>query len=353
MQRDDVPHERVAHLRRGCSSACASSAHLFLRMTLPDADPYLFPLVAPLACFGLVMIYRHRRRPRARAGAVVRRRADRSSRRRSSLCATTAVLERYRYIDRDRAASCSCCCRACPGSASRSTARTSASASARSPSSPPSSRRSRSSSSSRRYLRDTRQVLVQGAHEILGHDAPAAQAPRAAARGLGRGDGDARLHPRPGLVADVLRRLPGAALRRDEPRVLRDHRARPVRGRRVVLRAAPSGTCRTASTPGCTRSTDQLYDAQGGSYQIAQSLFAQADGGLLGARLRRRRSSSCPAAASCCPPRTPTSSTRSSSTSSGSSARAACCSSTCSSSSAGSASRCSPATRSPSCWRPA
>ena len=29
-----------------------------LRITLPDADPYLFPLVAVLACFGLVMIYR-------------------------------------------------------------------------------------------------------------------------------------------------------------------------------------------------------------------------------------------------------------------------------------------------------
>ena len=27
-------------------------------MTLPDADPYLFPLVAVLACFGLVMLYR-------------------------------------------------------------------------------------------------------------------------------------------------------------------------------------------------------------------------------------------------------------------------------------------------------
>jgi cell division protein FtsW (lipid II flippase) len=28
--------------------------------------------------------------------------------------------------------------------------------------------------------------------------------------------------------------------------------------------------------------SDQLYDAQGGSYQIAQSIFAQGDGGLLG-----------------------------------------------------------------------
>ncbi len=33
-------------------------AHLVLRMTLPDADPYMFALVAVLACFGLVMLYR-------------------------------------------------------------------------------------------------------------------------------------------------------------------------------------------------------------------------------------------------------------------------------------------------------
>src|ERR1700734_4016583 len=33
-------------------------AHIFIRITLPHADPYIFPLVAVLACFGLVMIYR-------------------------------------------------------------------------------------------------------------------------------------------------------------------------------------------------------------------------------------------------------------------------------------------------------
>lgn len=38
--------------------ALCLAAHLVLRMTLPDADPYIFPLVAVLACFGLVMLYR-------------------------------------------------------------------------------------------------------------------------------------------------------------------------------------------------------------------------------------------------------------------------------------------------------
>src|SRR5690349_7640267 len=34
------------------------AGHIVIRMTLPHADPYLFPLVALLASFGLVMIYR-------------------------------------------------------------------------------------------------------------------------------------------------------------------------------------------------------------------------------------------------------------------------------------------------------
>jgi cell division protein FtsW (lipid II flippase) len=37
---------------------CCLFAHLFIRARLPDADPYLFPLCALLAAFGLVMIYR-------------------------------------------------------------------------------------------------------------------------------------------------------------------------------------------------------------------------------------------------------------------------------------------------------
>ncbi len=34
------------------------ATHVVIRFTLPNADPYLFPLVAVLACFGLVVIYR-------------------------------------------------------------------------------------------------------------------------------------------------------------------------------------------------------------------------------------------------------------------------------------------------------
>jgi cell division protein FtsW (lipid II flippase) len=38
--------------------AVCLAAHVFLRIRLPDADPYLFPLAALLTAFGLVMIYR-------------------------------------------------------------------------------------------------------------------------------------------------------------------------------------------------------------------------------------------------------------------------------------------------------
>jgi len=38
--------------------ALCLATHIFLRFTLPYADPYLFPIVALLASFGIVMIYR-------------------------------------------------------------------------------------------------------------------------------------------------------------------------------------------------------------------------------------------------------------------------------------------------------
>jgi cell division protein FtsW (lipid II flippase) len=34
------------------------AGHIFIRITLPHADPYIFPLVAVLASFGIVMVYR-------------------------------------------------------------------------------------------------------------------------------------------------------------------------------------------------------------------------------------------------------------------------------------------------------
>jgi cell division protein FtsW (lipid II flippase) len=77
--------------------ALCLAAHLVLRITLPHADPYMFPLVAVLACFGLVMLYRLNAdlaRDQAKwfvvglvffAGTIVALRCDHR------------VLERYRY----------------------------------------------------------------------------------------------------------------------------------------------------------------------------------------------------------------------------------------------------------------
>ena len=64
------------HATAWSSSACASPAHIFIRITLPHADPYIFPLVAVLACFGLVMVYRITALARPPPGAVVRVRPD-------------------------------------------------------------------------------------------------------------------------------------------------------------------------------------------------------------------------------------------------------------------------------------
>ena len=113
-----------------------------------------------------------------------------------------------------------------------------------------------------------------------GRDDPAAQALRAAARGVGRGDVPARLHPRPRLVADVLRRLPRAALRGHQPALVRDDRDGAVRGRRVGHVPDPRATSRTASTIWLDPFKPRSVEDEG--YQIAQSLFAQADGGLFG-----------------------------------------------------------------------
>jgi cell division protein FtsW (lipid II flippase) len=57
VQRDDVL-SNVSLTYGLVFLALCLAAHLVVRFTLPDADPYLFPLVATLACFGLVMIYR-------------------------------------------------------------------------------------------------------------------------------------------------------------------------------------------------------------------------------------------------------------------------------------------------------
>ncbi len=57
IQRSEVLSD-VSLTYGGIFLALCLATHVVIRFTLPAADPYLFPLVAVLACFGLVMIYR-------------------------------------------------------------------------------------------------------------------------------------------------------------------------------------------------------------------------------------------------------------------------------------------------------
>ena len=54
--------------------AVCLATHIYLRIRLPNADPYLFPLVALLTAFGLVMVYRIDADPGPRPGQLVRAR---------------------------------------------------------------------------------------------------------------------------------------------------------------------------------------------------------------------------------------------------------------------------------------
>jgi cell division protein FtsW (lipid II flippase) len=55
---EDTQLGNLSVLYGGYFLAICLATHIFLRLSLPYADPYLFPLAALLAAFGLVMIYR-------------------------------------------------------------------------------------------------------------------------------------------------------------------------------------------------------------------------------------------------------------------------------------------------------
>ena len=127
--------------------AVCLATHIYLRIRLPNADPYLFPLVALLTAFGLVMVYRidaNLARDQANwfvLGLVLFALDD----------PLPARLRRARALplhDRRGRPAAAAGAPAAGDRRSRSTAPTSGSRSARSPSSRPSSRRSASSSSS-------------------------------------------------------------------------------------------------------------------------------------------------------------------------------------------------------------
>ena len=228
------------------------AGHLLIRFTLPYADPYIFPLVSVLACFGLVVIYRidetlAREQAQWFVVGLILFAAT------ILLLRDFRVLERYRYTIALVGLLLLLLPRV-PGIGQQVNGAYLGVKLGPVAFQPAEFGKIAIIIFLAAYLRDTRQVLVQGRKLGPITRAPA-QAPRAAAGRLGRGDVHARVHPRPRLVADVLRRLPRAALRRHEPALVRGHRdgrcSRSARG----SSPPPSATSRTASTSGWTRST--------------------------------------------------------------------------------------------------
>jgi cell division protein FtsW (lipid II flippase) len=74
---------------------CCLFGHIFIRARLPNADPYLFPLGALLAAFGLVMIYRIDPK-------LARQQAEWFVVGLALFCATIAFLRDYRVLERYR-----------------------------------------------------------------------------------------------------------------------------------------------------------------------------------------------------------------------------------------------------------
>ena len=328
------------------------AAHLVLRLTLPYADPYLFPLVAVLACFGLVMIYRI-------DDKLAREQAQWFVIGLGLFAATIILLRDYRVLERYRYTIAAVgivllLLPRLPGIGSQVNGAYLGVRLGPLTFQPAEFAKIAIIVFLASYLRDTRQLLVIGARRFARRHHPAAQALRAAARRLGRGDGHALLHPRPRLVADVLRRLPGDALRGHQPLLVRGRR--PVAVRRGVVGPLPrppdhhadrvdawqhpfgrrSTTCRAAATRSRSRS----------SRRPTAGLFGR---GFGAGRCSTRR-----AARRCCP-RAQTDLIYAVIVNELGlvGACAAAAASTCWSSSAASRSRCWRATRSPSCWPPA
>ena len=210
------------------------AAHVFIRITLPHADPYMFPLVAVLASFGLVMVYRI-------DPTLARQQAQWFVLGLILFAATIIAVSRLPQAralplhDRGRRRSgCSAPAR-CPGSATQANG---AYLGVRIPGvfvfQPAEFAKIGLVIFLASYLRDTRQVLVQGARRFLGSDHPAAQAVRPGARDLGPGDGDPGRAQRHRLLDHVLRRSARDAVRRDQSGVVRGHRS-DRRGHRVLV----------------------------------------------------------------------------------------------------------------------
>jgi cell division protein FtsW (lipid II flippase) len=256
------------------------AAHFVIRFTLPYADPYLFPLVALLACFGLVMIYRidqELAREQAQwfvAGLVL-------------FAATIvafrdpAVLERYRYVIAASGILLLILPRV-PGIGAQVNGAYLGVKLGPISFQPAEFAKVAIVVFLASYLRDTRQVLVQGARRVLGVTIPPLKhfGPLLVVWGLAM------------LLLVFIRDL-GSSLMFFGAFLALLYVA-TSRLSFVIAGLAMFGLGAwffTETVPHVQDRVDAwlhpfdraLYNKQiGGSYQIAQSIFAQADGGLLG-----------------------------------------------------------------------
>jgi cell division protein FtsW (lipid II flippase) len=254
-------------------------AHLVLRFTLPYADPYLFPLFAVLACFGLVMIYRiddTLAREQAQwfviglglfAATIV-------------LLRDLSVLERYRYTIAIVGLALLLLPRV-PGIGQQVNGAYLGVKLGPLSFQPAELAKIAIVVFLASYLRDTRQLLLIGARRVLGITFPPLKyfGPLLVVWGVAMAmlfviqDLGSSLMFFGGFLAVLYvatNRLSfpavGMALFAAGSWVL--YHVRPTISNRVDAWLHPFDS--------------RLYDKVGGSYQIAQSLFAQADGGLLG-----------------------------------------------------------------------
>jgi cell division protein FtsW (lipid II flippase) len=254
------------------------AAHLVLRFTLPYADPYLFPLFAVLACFGLVMIYRIDEK-------LAREQAQWFVIGLGLFAATIILLRDYRAMERYRYTVAAVgigmlLLPRLPGIGSQVNGAYLGVRLGPLTFQPAEFAKIAIIVFLASYLRDTRQLLVVGARRFAGVTIPplkhfgpllivwgAAMAMLFVIQDLGSslmffGGFLAVLYVATNRLSFV---AVGLSLFAAGSWVL--YHARPTITHRVDAWLHPFGA---------------LYDAPGGSYQIAQSVFAQADGGLFG-----------------------------------------------------------------------
>ena len=253
--------------------------HVVLRLRLPNADPYLFPLVAVLACFGLVMIYRiDETLAREQAQWFV-----------AGLAAFAATviglgdhrrLERYRYVIALTGIALLLLPRV-PGIGQQVNG-----AYLGVDLGPVSFQPAELAKIAivvflASYLRDTRQMLVQGARRIAGVTLPPLKhlGPLLMVWGLAM------------LLLVFIRDLGSSLMFFGGFLALIYVATNRLSFAAIGLAMFAGGTWFFASTVGHVQDRiatwqdpfdDRLYEQTGGSYQIAQSIFAQADGGLFG-----------------------------------------------------------------------